>query len=69
MTDEQKREYRRRNRLMSALHKLGFLSVQEIAALMDKDADYTSINGVGPVLAKTMREWLAEQEDAIRDTN
>jgi hypothetical protein len=39
--------------------------VQEAARVVDK-GEYESINGVGPVLARVMREWLAEQEDAIQ---
>jgi hypothetical protein len=50
---------------MSALRKHGWETVQEAARVVDK-GEYESINGVGPVLAKTMREWLAEQEDAIQ---
>ena len=64
MTPEKQKQYRHR-RLMAALRALGFLSVQEAAALMDKDADYTSIKGIGKVLGKVIKEEL-EKQDAVQ---
>lgn len=52
--------HRRRARLLLALAKLGFASVQEAASALDANAPYESIRGVGAVLGETMREWLAE---------
>jgi hypothetical protein len=65
MDNDKLTQYRRRNRLLSALRKHGWETVQEAARVVDK-GEYESINGVGPVLARVMREWLAEQEDAIQ---
>ena len=50
---------RRRRRLLTVLQSHGWQSVQEAAKAVDKGA-WESIKGVGPVLAKVMREWLAE---------
>lgn len=50
---------RRRKRLLSALAKHGWSSVKEAAQAVDKGS-WEAIKGVGPVLAKVMREWLAE---------
>lgn len=46
-------QYRLR-RLMTALRKRGWLTLTDVANAMDKDADYTSIKGVGPVLGKVL---------------
>lgn len=55
-------EQYRRKRLLIALRKLGFTTVQQAAASLDKGTPLTRLKGVGPILAATMREWLAELE-------
>lgn len=52
---------RRRRRLLRVLASHGWASVQEAADALDKNA-YESILGVGPILVRIMREWLAESE-------
>lgn len=49
-----------RKRLLTALRKLGFTTVQQAAASLDKGTPLTRLKGVGPVLANTMAEMLAE---------
>ena len=64
MTDKQF-EYRL-SRLLAALRRHGWHSVSEAAAALDKDADYTSIKGVGVVLAEVMRDVLKGQKGAVQ---
>ena len=66
MTPEKQKQYRLR-RLMAALHKLGYISIQEAAATVDK-GKLEAIPGVGKVLGKVMKEELqkGQEGDAVQ---
>lgn len=59
------KEQYRLARLMTALRKQKLYTLSDVAALLDKDADYTAIDGVGPVLGKVLRALMKAYYESV----